>query len=447
MRPERFPVFYGWVIAATATLGIGTSMPGQTIGVSVFAPRLAESLGLSSLFLSLAYMAGTLLSALGLGAGGRFFDRAGARKAIVFSVFALGVVLIGLGFLEGVVDWIAKWSGASAGSPWPAFGALVAGFALLRFTGQGMLTMSCRAMLGKWFDKRRGTVSACSGAIVALLFSASPYFLEQMIRALGWQAAWQYMGLFLVLVMSVFFWVLARDNPEECGLRMDGDWKGKEKRANPDSTIYRDYPVAEARRTFSFWAFTALLGFNGLVGTGYAFHVLILGSELGVSDDFILSLFMFMAAVSVVSGFVVGWLTDQPFIRIKYILAVMGSALALGCLSLVWGNFTWTSWLVVLGFGLGNGCFSSLSVIVFPRFFGRAHLGAISGLFMTVVVVTSAIGPIFFSLADLLLGSHRAGFGFAALIAGALAVAALWADNPQRRLAGGARNGGNGNQE
>lgn len=54
---------------------------------------------------------------------------------------------------------------------------------------------------------------------------------------------------------------------------------------------------------------------------------------------------------------------------------------------------------------------------VYPRFFGRAHLGAISGLFMTVIVVASAVGPFLFSLAESFLGAYRAGFAFSSVAA------------------------------
>jgi MFS family permease len=139
------------------------------------------------------------------------------------------------------------------------------------------------------------------------------------------------------------------------------------------------------------------------------------------------------AAVAVCSGFLMAWLTDQSFVRIKYLLCVMALSSMLGFIALAFGDYPSISWLHILGLGISGGCFGSLSSIVYPRFFGRQHLGAISGLFMTVIVVASAVGPFLFSLAASFLGAYRAGFGFAAAVAGLLAVASLRADNPQRR--------------
>jgi cyanate permease len=112
----------------------------------------------------------------------------------------------------------------------------------------------------------------------------------------------------------------------------------------------------------------------------------------------------------------------------------MGVAGVLAYGSVGFGSYPEIAWLHVLGFGLSGGCFSGLSIIIWPRFFGRRHLGAISGLFMTTVVVASAVGPFLFSLAEAFLGAYRFAFMASAVLAAVLAVAALWADNPQRKL-------------
>jgi OFA family oxalate/formate antiporter-like MFS transporter len=433
VRPARFPFFYGWVIVALSTAGIGLSMPGQTIGVSVFTTRLMAAFGLSSMQLSVAYMIGTLMSAVLLNSGGRLFDRVGARKASVGSLAAFGCVLIWLGFMDHMVPLVALLPGLDVRAWLPAFLVLSLGFALLRFTGQGMLTLTSRAMMGKWFDRRRGTVTAWSGALVSFMFSGAPIGFEFLIRTFSWQGAWQVMGASVLGVFVWVFWIFARDNPEECGLEMDGGYVGKLRATNPDALIYRDYTLSEARRTFSFWAFTLMFALNGLAITAYAFHVLAIGAELGVSSNYILGLFIPWAGVSIVVGFVIAWLTDQSFMRIKYLLVTMAVSSLLGYAALAGGDYPRIGWLQIVGFGIAGGCFGSLSSIVWPRFFGRRHLGEISGLFMTAIVVASAVGPFLFSFAESVFGAYRAGFAFTAVCAGIIAIAALWADNPQRK--------------
>jgi len=435
IRPQSSPVFYGWIVAFLATIGVCASMPGQTIGVGVFKTRLMDALALTSMQLSVAYMIGTFISALFLNAGGLFFDRVGARKAVVYSLASLGLVLLGMSAIDRIaalaghvpvlnmIDWL------------PAFTVLTVGFIFLRYTGQGMLTLASRAMVGKWFDRRRGVVTAWSGALVSFMFSGAPLCFEYLIREYTWQGAWMIMAVFFLVVLVPVFWALARDNPEECGLVMDGGLSTKVRKANPDADVHRDLTRSEASRTFSFWAFTLMFALSGLVITAYAFHILAIGEELGVTADYILKLFVPGAVISIGTGFLVAWMTDLSFIRIKYLLALMGLGGTIGYACVGLGSYPEISWLHVIGFGVAGGCFGSLSTIIFPRFFGRQHLGAVSGMFMTTVVIASAVGPFLFSLSDMFLGNYRFGFFVAAFFAAGLTVAALWADNPQRKLA------------
>jgi len=92
--PGKLPFFYGWPILAAGTLGVLMSIPGQTVGVSVFTDYLLESLELSRDQLSFAYMAGTIASSLLLPWAGRLYDRFGARVTAAGAGFCLALVLI-----------------------------------------------------------------------------------------------------------------------------------------------------------------------------------------------------------------------------------------------------------------------------------------------------------------------------------------------------------------
>ena len=93
LSPKRSPFFYGWVVVAVATAGIVFSIPGQTMGFSVFTDLLIDELGLTRVQLSAAYCLGTVMSGLTLPSLGRQFDRFGARKMAVASALATGLVL------------------------------------------------------------------------------------------------------------------------------------------------------------------------------------------------------------------------------------------------------------------------------------------------------------------------------------------------------------------
>jgi len=71
------PIDYGWVVLAAGTLGMLMTMPGQTVGVSVFLDPIIADLGVPRSLVSLLYMVGTLTGALALPWIGRWIDRVG----------------------------------------------------------------------------------------------------------------------------------------------------------------------------------------------------------------------------------------------------------------------------------------------------------------------------------------------------------------------------------
>ena len=61
--------------------------------------------------------------------------------------------------------------------------------------------------------------------------------------------------------MVTLAWLFFRDNPEECGLLMDGQDAGKQRVVHADSVFHRDYTRGEAMRTWAFWAFNLTFAF------------------------------------------------------------------------------------------------------------------------------------------------------------------------------------------
>ncbi len=64
--------------------------------------------------------------------------------------------------------------------------------------------------------------------------------------------------------------------------------------------------------------------------------------------------------------------------------------------------------MMAVGMGISGGLFGCLAGVVWPRYFGRKHLGAIAGLNMASMVFASAIGPPLFGLSKSLTGNYNA---------------------------------------
>lgn len=408
------------------------SIPAQTMGVGVFTETLLDVLDLSRIQLSFAYLAGTLASGFLIPMGGRWIDRLGIRKTLCFSSAALGLSLILLSISDWLAAKIAAWVPLTV--PWliPFF-IVTIGFFLIRYWGQGILTLASRNMVGKWFDHRRGLAVGISGVAVGLTFSASPTILNALIRWIGWRESWILLGLLLLFGMSGFAWLFSRDNPEECGLQMDGGKRPlRDKQPNPDLFIHHEFTRSETIRTFAFWSFSLAFSWHALFFTAYTFHVVDIGRSIGLPRQEIFILFLYASIVSIVTNLTAGWISG--WIRIKWLLLIQNLSMFSMALGLLIGDPTLTPIFIVISLGVSGGLWSNLSGTVYPRFFGRAHLGSIAGLSMSMLVVGSAIGPYMFSLSEALSGSYRGGYYAGLVIATVLMAAAFRSDNPQRKL-------------
>jgi MFS family permease len=423
-NPARWPFFYGWMILVWGVVGILLSVPGQTTGVSAFTEPLLTSLGISRLQLSGAYMAGTLSSAFLLTPAGTLYDRIGARWMGFASCFVLGLVLVLLSRSASIVRVLSSMLPQQLA----VMGLLSMLFFLLRLSGQGILTMASRNMIMKWFERRRGLVSGLTGAAVAFGFSYAPMIFSRLIGLHGWSGTWLRMGMLLCAVFAPLLLVFFRDNPEASGLAPDGKTKSTAQHDVP--AVHHAFTLAEARRSFAFWAFALTLALQALIITAVTFNIESIFVLAGMEGARGFAVFPPAALIAIAVNLAGGWLSDRT--QLRWFLAAMLLAMAGNLIGLLLLAPGWPVACLIISSGIANGLFGILMSVTWPRYYGREHLGAVSGLCMTLMVIFSAVGPAFFSSILKLAGNYSLSY-LAALLATALLLGgSFFARNPQR---------------
>ena len=392
--PSRWPFYYGWVVLIVGSVGVLASVPGQTAGVSVFTDSLTETTGLSRLQLSIVYLIGTGSSGLLLSRGGRAIDRYGSRRVAIVAVVGLALTLVGLSLV----------------GPMPTvIGVIVmsVSFGFLRFTGQGLLTLTSRTMISQWFERRRGLVSSASNAIMSFAFAASPALLLALIDIDGFRNAWRWMAISLVAVVGTVVVVFFRDTPETSGLVIDG---GRAEPVDPDSVpaligtdgdSTREQAILDPR----FWTVTIPVAAMSATSTALTFHIVDFGSELGFDSDRIVQIFLPIALVAVPVTLLGGWLIDS--ISPILVAAFMSTAQIVMYVAVSFLDRPAAAVIAVAAWGMAQGCYAPLTSAAIPRLFGRRYLGAIAGLQISVGVIGSAIGPALFALVESVTDSYR----------------------------------------
>jgi len=425
--PKRTPFYYGWCVAGGAVMGVMASIPGQTMGVSVFTPKLIEATGLTAQQLSMAYGIGTVSSGLLLVRAGRLIDKIGVRTMMTMACIGLGLVLCFFANIGNVVSAGVDILGESSAVILPMAIAMLSFFAL-RFTGQGLMTMSPRVMMGKWWDKRRGRVSGFMGIFTAFAFGSAPFFLSLFISWFGWQGAYYFMGGIVGTVVAFLCWLIYRERPQDYGLVPDGHYIKAEYTDEPEKEL-RHFDLHEVRRSYPFWVFVLGLGGNGLVITGITFHIVQMSEVAGLTAQQGVAVFLPMSVLSVCSNFIGGWMSDKT--PLKNILIVMMAMQAMGNLAFInFGDPVWRTFAII-GCGIAGGLWGCLVNVTWPRFYGTLHLGAISGQSGSVMVIASAIGPLILATSMEQTQSFGPGLALSAMIPISILIAAFWVKNPQ----------------
>ncbi len=430
IKPSKFPFFYGWVILFAGTIGILVSAPGQTMGVSVFTDYLIDAIGISRTEISFAYMIGTVASSFLLTWAGKMYDKYGAQiVGIAVSVW-LGFVLL----LFSRVDQIIKLFGGGGKTTVytsVAISTLVVLFFMLRFAGQGVLTMISRNMIMKWFIRHRGLVNGISAVFVSFGFAVAPVSFNLFIEKFSWQGAYLVMAGSIAIFFSLFVFLFFRDNPEDLGLVPDGKTKVDDSKEIIVKAL-KQFTLKEARETYSFWLFSLPLGIYALYVTGFTFHLVSIFENVGLSKEMALGVFVPMSFISVIVSFIGGWVSDK--IKLKYLLYALtiGQIVALFSLSQLDSGIFYYGFMI--GNGISSGLYNVLMAVTWPRFYGRKYLGSISGQVMAIIVFASAFGPLFFSFSNTNFGGYQIAFYLVMVVLEVLLVLSFKAENPQQKF-------------
>ncbi|SNR35071.1 MFS transporter [Lutibacter flavus] len=400
INPNKSPFYYGYVVLFIGTIGVWASIPGQTVGVSVFTDPVKDALGLTRNQFSNAYMIGTFFSSFLVVKAGVWFDRYGARYVAFFATLLLAFSLLLCSvsveiseFLQHnlkITSWIIP------------FVVITILFFFIRLSGQGVLTMSSRNMIMIWFNKNRGKVNSISSIAVSLGFSASPIFINKLINNNGWEVTWQLMSLSL-FIFSFFILQLYRNKPEDFNLKPDGKVQNTlENEVEED--LETNFTLKEAKETRAFWMFGLMLAFNSFFITGFTFHVVSIFSSQDYSKEQAISVFLPMSILAVSVSTLFNILSDY-FNHKIYLYMMIGSGI-MASLGLLFLSETMGVYLLIGGLGMLGGLFSVVNAVTWPRYYGRKYLGAITGKVMSFLVIASAVAPSLFSYCFTKLGSY-----------------------------------------
>ena len=363
--------FYGWIIVGIANIGIFSSGPGQSHTFSVFVEPISQDLELSSASIASAYGLATLIAAFLLPYMGKIIDRYGARVSLIIISIILGVSCIFFGAASN-------------------FLMLTVGFGFLRFFGQGSLMLGCANLVSQWFDSKRGFAMSLMALGFGMSMAIHPPVSQFLIDQYGWKYAWIILGISTWIIMVPALFILAWNNPENIGLKPDGVKKSNLK--NDEVEAIEGLNLTEALKENSFYILAAMwFGMAMLVTTLHFYQVTILTNQ-GITTEFAASLFTVSAFAMVVFMPLVGKFFDN--FPTKYVLATGLLINSISLISITYSNSEAYSLFYAVSFGINNAFSMTMFGYIWPRYFGRKHLGSIQGTGQMIGVIGASLGPL-----------------------------------------------------
>ena len=363
--------FYGWIIVGIANIGIFSSGPGQSHTFSVFVEPISQDLQLSSASIASAYGLATLIAAFLLPYMGKIIDRYGARVSLIIISIILGVSCIFFGAASN-------------------FLMLTVGFGFLRFFGQGSLMLGCANLVSQWFDSKRGFAMSLMALGFGMSMAIHPPVSQFLIDQYGWKYAWIILGISTWIIMVPALFILAWNNPENIGLKPDGVKKSNFK--NDEVEAIEGLNLTEALKENSFYILAAMwFGMAMLVTTLHFYQVTILTNQ-GITTEFAASLFTVSAFAMVVFMPLVGKFFDN--FPTKYVLATGLLINSISLISITYSSSDAYSLFYAVSFGINNAFSMTMFGYIWPRYFGRKHLGSIQGTGQMIGVIGASLGPL-----------------------------------------------------
>lgn len=331
-------------------------------------------------------------------AAGAAIDRGRGR-----AVMTLGAALGGIGFLA--------WSRA-ASLPW-----LYAAWALLGAAMAMTLYEPAFNVLTKRFPSRYRegitTLTLVGGFASTLSFPA----IAALLTWMDWRAALALIGvLLLVIVAPLHAWAL-KGTPAQEAMHAAHDLAD-------DATLH------EALRERAFWLLTACFTLYAFAAAALWAHLMPAFAAKGLPEATALAVVVWFGPAQVAGRLAFLAFGKRLSVRALGMIVLAGMPVALAIFALA--EHTAALLLFALLFGLANGLVTIVRGNLVPEYFGRSHVGRISGTMSAIALLSRAAAPLLTAWLLLALPGYRELLlGLAGL--GALAVLAFAAARPPRK--------------
>lgn len=340
---------------------------GQTFLISLYIPSLEGYFGLSNTEISSMYATATMASAFTLPWVGKLVDTLPLRRFVLLVI--LGLVLACFGFSLIRLSLL-----------------LIPAFYGLRLFGQGLMSHTAVTTMARAFEADRGKAIGIATTGHSMGEALLPFLISLLILNAGWRTALQVEALVLFAVVLPILLLLLRGSSNVVLFPRVEKSSQKDTFRNP-LLLFRDA---------KFWIIGPTVFILGFLNTAVFFYQLKFGASRGWAPEWIAGSLAFFALGGAVSMVVAGPFVDR--LSAKSLFPVVLFPYFIGIVLLALGQFKLAYPLALLFLALSNGAGSTIKNALFAEVYGTEIIGAVRSMFTTLMVFSTALGPLSFGL-------------------------------------------------
>lgn len=340
---------------------------GQTFLISLYIPKLEDVFSLSNTGLSSFYAMATMASAFSLPWIGRLVDTMPLRK---FTLAVVSGLILACLILSLAVHPIL----------------VVIGFYGLRLFGQGLMSHTAITTMARAFVGNRGKAISLATLGHPIGEAILPLVIALGISAVGWRMSLQISGLsLLVFVLPLVFILLCK---QDSGILFP-------QKNNSNPAAVKRNPL-EVMKNASFWTIAPAVFMMAFLNTAILYYQIKLGNSRGWEPSWVAGSLSVFATVSAFSMMGAGYLVDR--LTARRLFAFMMIPYVFGLVVLAYFNAPVTYPIALAILGISNGAGSTINNALFAEIFGTEVIGSVRSVFTTVMVFSTALGPLSFGL-------------------------------------------------
>ena len=348
---------------------------GQTFILSLYIPEIIKEFEISRGFYSSIYAAATLCSGITIIFAGKLIDRMPIMKFTMLVI--AGIIAANL----------------MAGLSMNIFMLFLAIF-MLRFFGQGLLTHTSMTSMGRYFSKSRGKALSIAYLGFPIAEAAMPIAIITLVLTIGWRESFLLSSVFILVTLIPLVLILMKNFNSSKIVEEAGTKLRKTKEISIDQQ--RTWAQREIVKTLDFYVFAPTVFIVGFTLTALFFYQTFIADFKGWSLEWMALNITAYAVSSLIFSILTGPLIDRysagkvfPFVLIPMIAGLLVLAFSSHTLA------TPAFWFLV---GISAGANPTVSNALYAETYGVRSLGAIRSIFTFIMIISTAAGPVVYSV-------------------------------------------------